>query len=90
MSPELQNRGYQWPHKKDLCPPKMFFKEKIKHKYRYTLFNTLREEYSVNSFIIVVFKKIFFSTFGQKILSKLITLFTDQSELSALQVGCAR
>ena len=28
MSPQVQN-GYQWPHKKDLCPPKIYFKESL-------------------------------------------------------------
>ena len=29
-SPEVQKQGYQWRHKKDLCPPKIFFKKKNK------------------------------------------------------------
>ena len=29
-SSEVQNRGYQWPHKKDSCPPKILKNEKKK------------------------------------------------------------
>ena len=49
---------------------------------------------STNSFIIVGYEKILLSCFGQKILTDhfsqttIVKLFTDQSQLSALTIGC--
>ena len=42
VTTEVQNKGYQWPHKKDLCPPKIKIKIKI-----FTSFTLLyRKRYS--------------------------------------------